>query len=72
MYNKEHETTAMSMHVSNEPFAMLNLYNAKRLIDVFIVSINAYQSFKKQKNLTEYSIVSIFIPESFTKKINLI
>jgi hypothetical protein len=52
MYNKEHETTAMSKHVSNEPFVMLNLYNAKRLIGVVIVSINAYQSFKKRKNLT--------------------
>jgi hypothetical protein len=41
MYNKEHETTTMSMHVSNEHFAMLNLHNAKRLIDIVIVSIYA-------------------------------
>jgi hypothetical protein len=58
----------MSMHVSNEPFAMLNLYNAKRLIDIVIVSINAYQSFKKRKNLIEYPIISIFTLKSFTKK----
>lgn len=62
MYNKKHETIAMNMHVSNEPFVMLNLYNAKRLIDIVIVSMNAYQSFKKRKNLIEYSIVGFFIP----------
>ncbi len=47
MYNKEFETIAMNMHVLHEPFAMLNLYNVKRFIDIVIVSINAYQSFKK-------------------------
>jgi hypothetical protein len=61
----------MNMHVSNEPFAMLNLYNAKILIDIVIVSINAYQSFKKWKNLLEYSIVRFFILESFTKNLIL-
>lgn len=59
----------MSMHVSNEPFAMLNLYNAKRLIDIVIVSINAYKAFKKRKNFIKYSIVSFFTPGSFTKKL---
>ncbi len=43
----EYETTAMNMHVSNEPFVILNLYNTQRLIDIVIVSINAYQFFKK-------------------------
>jgi hypothetical protein len=58
------------MHVFNERFAMLNLYNAKRLIDIVIVSINAYQYFKR-KNLIQYSIVSFFTPKSFTKNLTL-
>lgn len=67
----EYETTAMNMHVSNEPFVILNLHNTQRLIDIVIVSINAYQFFKKWKNLIEYSIVGFFTLKSFTRKLTL-
>ncbi len=61
----------MSMHVSNEPFAILHLYNTKRLIDIVIFSINAYQFFKKQKNLIKYFIAGFSTLKSFTKKLTL-
>jgi hypothetical protein len=56
--NKHHGTTAMSMHVSLKHHTMLDLYKAQKLATT-IVSLDAQQSSKKQKNTT-HSILNFF------------